>query len=82
MNWNNFFFGGNAVQNYVSEIFGITVSVLIANQIVKHRKRKRNLPLKQMAYSPTSLSVCRCSPNWRKCFAPAWLKSLANDCGI
>jgi len=47
----DFFFGRSAVQNYMSEIFGIAITLVIVDRIIKRRDKNRLLPIKHISYS-------------------------------
>lgn len=47
--WNDFFFGSSALQNYVSELFGVVVAVFIVDRVIRFRAKRRERPLRDMA---------------------------------
>lgn len=46
----DFFFGRNALQNYMSEIFSIILTIFVVDQVIRFRHKKINRPLKNIGY--------------------------------
>jgi hypothetical protein len=46
----DFFFGRSALQNYLSEILSIIVTIFVVDQIIRYRHRRINRPLRNIGY--------------------------------
>ena len=46
--WFDFFFGENALQNYLSELFGILIAILVVDRLIQFRTKRANRPLRDM----------------------------------
>ncbi len=47
----DFLFNINALQNYFSIILGIIITVFLIDKLIKNREKRKNLPIKAIAYS-------------------------------
>jgi hypothetical protein len=47
--WYEFLFGTSALQNYLSELFGILIAVVVVDRVIKYRTERRERPRRDMA---------------------------------
>jgi hypothetical protein len=47
--WYEFLFGTSALQNYVSELFGILIAIVLVDRVIKYRTERRARPRRDMA---------------------------------
>jgi hypothetical protein len=47
--WYEFLFGTSALQNYLSELFGILIAIVLVDRVIKYRTERRARPRRDMA---------------------------------